>query len=68
MEGFCCKQGLIVPYLQMALPEQSIDDVTVAPIMEYELAKRGVQELLHAAQVADEDGVAVYRSNIPIRF
>ena len=68
MEGFCCKQGLIVPYLQMALPEQSIDDITVAPIMEFELARRGVQELLTAAHVVDDDGVAVYRSDIPIRF
>ena len=65
MEGFCTKKGLIVPYLQMGLPADSISSVTVAPIMEFEVAKRGVQELMYGCSVPAVD---VLRSDIPIRF
>ena len=65
VEGFTTKRGLIVPYVQITLPRDSINSVTVAPIMEFELAKRGVSELMRGAKMGN---VQVMHSQIPIRF
>ena len=65
VEGFTTKRGLIVPYVQVTLHGDSINSVTVAPIMEFELAKRGVRELMRGSQI---DHVKVMHSEIPIRF
>lgn len=64
-EGFTIKRGLVVPYVQIALHSDSICSVTVAPIMEFELAKRGVSELMNGFHI---DHVKVMHSEIPIRF
>lgn len=64
-EGFTTKRGLIVPYVQIALHSDSICSVTVAPIMEFELAKRGVSELMRGSKIGH---VKIMHSEIPIRF
>lgn len=65
VEGFCAKRGLIVPYLAVSLPKDSISRVTVAPMVEFGVAKISIQELF------DIEGLQrppVYKSTIPIRF
>ena len=65
VEAFTTKRGLMVPYLQIPLPADSIKGVTVAPIMEFELARRGVSELMAASGVEEVD---IMQSAVPIRF
>lgn len=64
-EGFCTKRGLIVPYLAVSLPKDSISRVTVAPMVEFGIAKTSIQELFDAEGLQRPP---VYKSTIPIRF
>lgn len=63
--GFCTKRGLIVPFISVTLPAKTISRVTVAPMVEFDIAKLSVQELF---DVKGLDRPPVYKSNIPIRF
>ena len=64
-EGFCTKNGLIVPFIQVEIPKNAIKQITVSPIMEYEVADKGINELL---VYSDIDNVEILHSEIPIRF
>lgn len=65
VEGFCTKRGLIVPYITVALPPKAISRVTVAPMVEFDIAKMSIQELFDIKRV---ERPPVYKSSIPIRF
>ena len=64
-EGFCTKNGLIVPFIQVEIPKNAIKQVTVSPIMEFEIAEKGIRELLLCSEIKD---VEILHSEIPIRF
>ena len=64
-EGFCAKNGLIVPFIQVEIPKNAIKQVTVSPIMEFEIADKGIKELLLCNGI---DDVEILHSEIPIRF
>lgn len=64
-EGFCAKNGLIVPFIQVEIPKNAIKQVTVSPIMEFEIAEKGIRELLLCNGIKD---VEILHSEIPIRF
>ena len=69
-EDFCERRGLIVPYMQVAIPENSISRITMSPIMEYEIAKSSIKELLKVKGIMStaKTEVPIYKSRIPIRF
>jgi len=69
-EGFCIKNGLIVPFLQVSIPHNAISRITISPITEYKIAKSSIKELLEHKRIKDPNGknVSIYKSNIPIRF
>ena len=64
-EEFCVKNGLIVPFIQVEIPKNAIKQVTVSPIMEFEIADKGIKELLLCSGIED---VEILHSEIPIRF
>ena len=64
-EGFCAKNGLIVPFIQIEIPKNAIKQITVSPIMEFEIADKGIKELLLCSGI---DDVEILHSEIPIRF
>ena len=64
-EEFCVKNGLIVPFIQVEIPKNAIKQVTVSPIMEFEIAEKGIRELLLCNGIKD---VEILHSEIPIRF
>lgn len=64
-EDFCVKRGLIVPYLNVVVPQESISRITVSPITEFDIAKKSIKEFLAAM---DYPSVPIYKSKIPIRF
>ena len=64
-QGFCSKQGLIVPFLTVTFPPKAIYRVTAAPMIEYDIAKNSIRELLTTSKI---DGVKIYKSTVPIRF
>ena len=69
-EDFCERRGLIVPYMQVAIPENSISRITMSPIREYEIAKSSIKELLKVKGIMStaKTEVPIYKSRIPIRF
>lgn len=64
-EGFCTKHGLIVPFLNVSFSKKAIQRITIAPMVEYEIAKKSIRELLELQQIKN---VSIYKSAIPIRF
>ena len=64
-EEFSVKRGLIVPCLSVVIPSNSIYRVTIAPMMEFDIAKKSIRELLETKNVKN---VRIYKSSIPIRF
>ena len=62
---FCTKNGLIVPYLSVKINKLSFSRMTVSPIMEAEITKSSIRELL---RTNNYKGCKVYQSTIPIRF
>lgn len=69
-EGFCVRKGIIVPYMQVAIPENAISGITLSPIIEYEIAKSSIKELLKSEGILSKskNEVPIYKSRIPIRF
>lgn len=65
VEGFCTKRGLVVPFLTVALPNNAISRVTVAPMVEFDIAKLSIQELFDTKELPRPP---IYKSTIPIRF
>lgn len=64
-EDFCVKNGLLVPFLKVKIPTESVSKVIVSPIMEFSLAEKGVTELL---TINGFSAASVEQSKIPIRF
>ena len=64
-QDFCSKQGLIVPFLTVSFPSTAIYRITVAPMIEYDIAKKSIRELLDTLNIK---GVKIYKSTVPIRF
>lgn len=64
-EGYCVKNGLIAPFLQISFPKDAISRITVSPMTEFSIAKDGIKELL---STNDYGTVVVNQSTIPIRF
>lgn len=69
-EGFCIKNGLVVPFIKVSIPEHSISRITMAPMTEYEIAKSSIKELLNVNGLRGENDaeVPIFQSKIPIRF
>lgn len=65
LQGFCTKRGLVVPYLCVAIPKESISRVTVAPMVEYDVAYDSIHELFRSVNI---NNTQVHKSHIPIRF
>lgn len=65
VEGFCTKRGLVVPFITVTLPPKAVSRVTVAPMVEFDIAKLSIQELF---DIKGLERPPVYKSNIPIRF
>lgn len=64
-EDFCAKNGLLVPFIEVSMPKDSISRITISPITEYAIAKESIHELL---KIKNFNNVKVYKSQIPIRF
>jgi len=56
--------GYIIPYVEVPVPKEAITSVTVGPLLEKELAKKNVKEMLESRGYSCD----VYTSEIPIRF
>lgn len=69
-EDFRIRNGVIVPYLIVTIPPQTIGCITTPPMIEYEIAEASIKELLDIKQVKDIEGceVEIRKSRIPIRF
>lgn len=69
-EDFCVKNGLIVPFIKVSIPERSISRITMAPMTEYEIAKSSIKELLNVKGLKgiNDTEIPIYKSKIPIRF
>ena len=65
VEDFCVKNGMIVPFLKIKVPENSISKVTISPISEFDLASKSAEEFLH---IKGFKRAEVVPSKIPIRF
>lgn len=64
-DDFVIKNGLIVPVLKVKLKEDSISWITVSPMMEFEIAKNSVRELIDTMGYKN---IQIHKSNIPIRY
>lgn len=62
---FYTKNGLIIPCLYIEINKQSFSRITISPIMEAEITKVSIRELLATYEYK---GCKVYQSTIPIRF
>lgn len=56
--------GYIIPYVEVPVPKEAITSVTVGPLLEKELAKKNVKEMLESRGCSCD----VHTSEIPIRF
>lgn len=65
IEDFCVKNGMIVPFLKIKIPENSVSKVTISPISEFDLASKSAEEFLH---IKGFKRAEVVPSKIPIRF
>ena len=65
IEGFTTKRGLVVPYLKVSFTSESISRITIAPMIEYDIAKSSIKEVLSISQM---NKVKVFKSTVPIRF
>lgn len=69
-EDFCVKNGLVVPFIKVSIPEHAISRITMAPMTEYEIAKSSIKELLNVKELKgiNDTEIPIYKSKIPIRF
>ena len=64
-DDFVIKNGLVVPILKVKLKEDSISRITISPMMEFEIAKDSVRELIDTMGYKN---IKIHKSNIPIRY
>lgn len=68
-EDFRTNNGLIVPFLKVNLPHDSISRVHISPITESGIAKSSVKELLERYDYHYNDkAISIIQSKIPIRY
>lgn len=69
-EGFSVKNGLIVPHLEITIPDNSISRITMSPMTEYKIAKESIKELLEIKGFKNKlnNSIPICHSEIPIRF
>ena len=68
IKGYTLKNGLTVPHMDLRFDRKnSINCIKAAPMIEYELAKIGLQRILKDYGYPF-DRILITRSNIPIRF
>ena len=65
IEEFTTKKGLIVPYLKITFSDVSINRITVAPMIEFDVAKSSIKEVL---KISNIDNVKIIKSDVPVRF
>ncbi len=63
--SFRTSNGLIIPYIEVKLKEDSISRIYISPMMEFEIAKESIRELITQNGFK---GVSIHRSKIPVRF
>lgn len=64
-DDFVIKNGLVVPILKVKLKEDSISRITISPMMEFEVARNSVRELIDTMGYKN---IKIHKSNIPIRY
>lgn len=62
---FKCSHGVIVPYHEVYFSHKIIDSITVSPIMDYDLASKGLRMFLDNNGFKD---VKIKESQIPVRW
>lgn len=69
-EDFYIRNGILVPFLSIAIPQNSIGRITVSPMTEYEIAKSSIKEKLQSKGIKGSNNteVPIYKSQIPIRY
>ena len=65
MEGFYTRNGMIIPFLGVTLPEDCISKMTISPITEFDVTKSSLHEVL---KISGFKKVKVEQSDIPIRY
>lgn len=65
--GFTIKQGIITPYCDLEIDKKkTVNSIMVSPIMEGDLAKRGLERVLRYYDYNKD--IKIHQSNIPIRY
>ncbi len=64
MTKYRAGNGYIIPYVEVSVPKEVITSVTVGPLLEKELAKKNVKEMLESRGCSCD----VHTSKISIRF
>jgi len=72
-KDFFIKNGIFVPYIKIYFNKTSIDSITIAPLVEKDIAKKGLEQFLikHNYKLYDEQtktGIKIETSNCPIRY
>ena len=58
--------GYIVPYVEIPVPKDSVVEITIAPMLQKEIAQKNIRELLQTYQYSEQ--IYVTCSDIPVRF
>lgn len=64
--NFRCRNGYIVPYVQIPLPKQALKEIIVGPTTDSELTMRSVLQML-SLKGYDIDKINIRKSKIPYR-
>jgi hypothetical protein len=65
--GFAIKNGIITPCCDLVLnPSETINSITIAPIMERDLAEKGLRRFLKTNHYNPR--ISIEASSIPIRY
>ena len=67
------KNGIFVPYIKIRFDKTSIDSITIAPLVEKDIAKKELKQFLinNGYEVYNEEtktGIKIETSNCPIRY
>ena len=69
-EGFYVKNGLIVPYMEVSLPNNVVSRINISPTTEFQIAKSSIKEILKIKGIkgTNDTEVPIHKSKIPVRF
>lgn len=62
---FVVKNGLIVPFINIQIPNDSVKEISISPITEADITKSSIEELLKRNNFKN---VSITQSCIPVRF